>query len=89
MMLERCSFSKITITTWSGRGTTALFLPAFGCKVSELRGLAAVPLAEVCGAVDVAADRGSVAVQAVTPLSKIMAREQATHRRKPAKRTPL
>jgi hypothetical protein len=80
MMLERCSFSKITTTTWSGRGTTAAFLPpAGGTTVPELRGLPAIPVAEVRGTGGVAADRGSAAVHAESPIRSVMATGQPIH----------
>src|SRR4249919_3171665 len=90
MTLERCSFSKITTTTWSGRGTTALFLPpGGGITVLELRGLAATPVAEVRGTVGVAADRGSAAVQAETAISSTIATDHPIRLGKARIRTPL
>ena len=137
MTLERCSFSKITTTTWSGRGTTTPLLPPFlppaggkkaivselrglagrrvtklpgaaGIPVAELQGLAgcrvaklpaiagvpvadlwdsaghmvAIPVAEPNWTIGLAADDGSAAVQAESPISSITATAQPIHRGK-------
>src|SRR4029453_355939 len=50
MTLERCSFSKITTTTWSGRGTTAMVSGLRGLagrRVTKLPGDAGIPIADL------------------------------------------
>jgi hypothetical protein len=95
MTLERCLFSKITTTPWSGRSTTSPFLVG-GPRLHRglLRGSLASRwpssteppatgghhVAMLGSTSGVAADGGAAAMQAESPISSIVATGLPIHR---------